>query len=128
MMYRVLFFCALSFCLSSELKAKVVFNMSDNCLKAQAYLYELKLDEADKLLATEASANSENIAVNWLSESVIFLRIFTSEDQDLYNQKSKEWHKLIDKTEALTLNNVWYCFIISDMYIHRGLISLKYNK
>ena len=59
MIYRVLFFCALSLCLSSELKAKVVFNMTDNCLKAQAYLYELKLDEADKLLATEASANSD---------------------------------------------------------------------
>ncbi len=128
MMYRVLFFCALSFGLSSDLKAKVVFNMSDNCLKAQAYLYELKLDEADKLLATEASANSENIAVNWLSESVIFLRIFTSEDQDLYNQKSKEWHKLIDKTEALTFNNAWYRFILSDMYIHRGLIRLKFNE
>ncbi|MFM6983274.1 MAG: hypothetical protein ACKOXF_04015, partial [Chitinophagaceae bacterium] len=128
MKYRVLFFCALLHVLTFKAEAKVVFNMSDNCLKAQAYLYELKLDEAEKLLATEASANSENIAVNWLSESVIFLRVFTSEDPELYNQKSKEWHKLIDKTEALTFNNAWYRYILSDMYIHRGLIRLKFNE
>lgn len=129
MNFRVLFFCACFVVVNnSALAAKVVFNMTDNCLKAQALLYELKLDDADALLVKEATANSDNIAVKWLSESVIFLRIFTSEDQAIYTKYNKQWHKLIEDTEGLTFNNAWYRFILSDMFIHRGLIRLKFNE
>jgi len=109
MSYRVLFFYALFLGISQTANAgKTVFTMTDNCLKAQALLYELKLDDADALLIKEAAANSDNIAVNWLSESVIFLRIFTSEDQSIYTNYAKQWHTLIEKTEALSFNNAWY--------------------
>ncbi|MFM6984201.1 MAG: tetratricopeptide repeat protein [Chitinophagaceae bacterium] len=129
MSYRVLFFYALFLGISQTANAgKTVFTMTDNCLKAQALLYELKLDDADALLIKEAAANSDNIAVNWLSESVIFLRIFTSEDQSIYSNYAKQWHTLIEKTEALSFNNAWYRFILSDMLIHRGLIRLKFNE
>lgn len=125
---RVLFFCSIFFCYESCLNAKAVFLMTDNCLKAQSMLYELNLDEAEKLLNSEAIANKDNIAVNWLSESVIFLRIFTSEDRSIYTKYEKGWHKLIDKTEKIEFNNAWYRHIISEMFIHRGLIKLKFNE
>lgn len=128
MKYRVLFFYLAFTCLSASAASKAVFSMTDNCLKAQGLLYELKLDDADKLLSTEATANPDNIAVNWLQETVIFLRIFTTEDQAIYDKYAKQWHKLIDKTEAVNFNNAWYRFILSDMFIHRGLIRLKFNE
>lgn len=102
--------------------------MNEECLKAQSLIYGLKFDEAEKILHNEAIVNHENIAVNWLSESIIFLKIFISEDKDLYTLNEKHWNTLIEKTRKVDFNNAWYRFVLSDMYIHKGLIKLKFNE
>ena len=127
MSLRVLFFC--SFCFFSfGLEGKTYFQMSDECLKAQEFIFSLKFDEADKVLKEEALKSPDNIAVPWLSESVIFLKIFISEDKDLYAKLTPEWNKLIENTKKTNFNNAWYRFILSDMHLHKGLISLKFNE
>jgi hypothetical protein len=125
---RVLFFYILFFIFSNRISAKAIFNVTDECLKAQGLIYELKFDEAERLLEAEAIKNQENIAVPWLSESIIFLKIFISEDQDIYDQNNQQWNKIIDRVKKVDFNNAWYRFVLSDMYMHKGLIKLKFNE
>ena len=102
MLKRVLFFCALFLSICSSSKAATVFNVNDQCLKAQKLIFELKFDEAEKILESEGALNKENIAVPWLSETIIFLKLFISEDQDLYEKSSKSWAALISKAQSYT--------------------------
>lgn len=125
---RVLFFYALFFSLNNCVFSATVFNVNEQCLKAQKLIFELKFDEAEKILVSEAQLNKENIAVPWLSESIIFLKLFISEDADLYEKSSKTWSNLISQTQKYSFNNAWYRHILSDMFIHRALIRLKFNE
>lgn len=127
MLSRVLFFC---FCVNpwSNARAAAHFTMNEKCLKAQSLIYELKLDAAEKILNAEAESDKDNLAVNWISESCIFLRIFISEDQAIYDRYGKDWSRIIKKTEDAAFSNAWHGFLLSDMYIHRALIHLKFNE
>lgn len=122
---HVLFFYAFVYC-NLQMFGAVHFTMNDNCLKAQALLYELKLDEADKILKTESDKDKDNLAVTWIQESAIFLKIFITEDQSIYTQHSKTWASLLKTAESAQFNNAWKGYVLSDMYIHRALIHLKF--
>ncbi|MCC6818341.1 MAG: hypothetical protein IT245_05585 [Bacteroidia bacterium] len=102
--------------------------MSENCLKAQTLLYELKLDQVDNLMAAESKLDADNIAVDWVKESAIFLRIFISEDKVVYDKYSKEWTKLVKHVEGVQFNNAWLNLVLSDMHIHQAFIHLKFNE
>ena len=127
MLQHVLFFY-FAFGVIALAGAKTEFTMTDPCLKAQGLIYELKFDDAEKILSSEASLHPDNIAVPWLSESIIFLKIFISEDKDIYTRQLNSWNELIDKARKAEFNNAWYRHILSDMYIHKGLIELKFNE
>lgn len=121
---HVLFFIV-SLLSSGSVFGAVHFTMNDNCLKAQALLYELKLDEVEKLMTTESAKDKDNLAVTWVHESAIFLKIFITEDPAIYTACSKSWATLLKSAENAVFNNAWKGFVLSDMYIHRGLIHLK---
>lgn len=129
MVLRVLFFCVLFKIGPHQLcGGNKYFTFTDNCHKAQKMIFELKLDDADKTLKTEAEKFPNNAVVDWLSETVIFMRIFTSEDAVLYKQNSKSWDELINRVEKNEFKSAWYRYILSDMYIHRTLIKLKFGE
>ena len=125
---RVLFFYALIFVFTNSAFPATVFNVNEQCLKAQKLIFELKFDEAEKILQSEGQLNKENIAVPWLSESILFLKLFISEDAELYKKSNKNWSNLISQTEEYSFNNAWYRHILSDMFIHRALIRFKFNE
>lgn len=125
MFLRVLFFYA-CFCAAGSANAEKYFNVTEDCFRAQSLIFELKLDEAEKILKAEAAKYPNDMAVNWLLESVFFMRIFTSEDEALYKQHQKEWNTLISNSEKGEFKSGWYGAMMSDMYIHRGLIKLKF--
>lgn len=126
MLIRVLFFYTVFF--TNFLHAKVSFTMTENCLKAQSLLYELKLDQAEKLLKSESSKDPDNIAIDWLEESALFLKVFITEDKAVYDKLKKDWAKMLKDLESKTFNNAWYNFVLSDMHIHQALIHLKFNE
>lgn len=128
MFKHVLFFYVLFFNFNNHVFSATVFNVNEQCLKAQKLIFELKFDEAEKILISEALLNKENIAVPWLSESIVFLKLFISEDADLFEKSNKTWANLIAQTQKYNFNNAWYRHVLSDMYIHRALIRLKFNE
>ncbi len=128
MCMHVLFFYVLFFNSNFCAFSATVFNVNEQCLIAQKLIFEFKFDEAEKILISEAQLNKENIAVPWLSESIIFLKLFISEDADLYEKSNKKWSSLIAQTQKYNFNNAWYRHILSDMFIHRALIRLKFNE
>lgn len=129
MFKHVLFFYVIFFLSVQFLNAKnATYVMNDQCLKAQKLIHELKFEEAEKILTSESTLHPENIAIPWLSESILFLKLFISEDAVLYKKVDKEWSTLISQVHKTEYNNAWYRFILSDMHIHRGLIRLKFNE
>ena len=128
MCIHVLFFYIMFFNNNNFAFAATVFNVNEQCLKAQKLIFELKFDEAEKILISEAQLNKENIAVPWLNESILFLKLFISEDPELYQKSIKTWSTLISQTQKYKFNNAWHRHILSDMYIHRALIRLKFNE
>jgi hypothetical protein len=126
---RVLFFCVLFFVTSIyKLRAEYQCIMSTECLKAQKLIFELNLDEADKVLEQASKSESNNIAVYWMKDASIFMRIFISDDESIFNQKSKEWLNMIQIVEKSKVNSAWYRLVLSDMYIHRALVKLKFGE
>ncbi|MEZ4804444.1 MAG: hypothetical protein R2852_02875 [Bacteroidia bacterium] len=102
--------------------------MNENCVKIQNLFLELRFDEAEVLLNAEQSRDAENIAHAWLEESILFYKLFISEDKSLFESSNKTWKDLIQKTEKTKFNNAWYRYILSDMYLHRALIQFKFNQ
>lgn len=127
MFRHVLFFYLLFSVFNSVSAGAVVFQMNEQCLKAQKLIYELKFDEASKILESETLLHPDNIALPWMGESILFLKIFISEDQVQYKSNGKSWAALISKVQKSDFNNAWYRHILSDMYIHRGLIRLRFG-
>lgn len=127
-MRKCVLFLFVQLCVIGQVLASgTVFTMSERCLNAQKLIHEFRFDEAELLLNAEKEVSVSNIAVPWLRESILFLKLFISEDAELYKQSAKSWSNLIAQTEDLEFNNAWYRFILSDMHIHRGLIRLKFN-
>lgn len=102
--------------------------MNEECLKAQSLIFSLQLAEAEKILADESLRDKENIAVPWLSESLLFLKIFISEDKDIYANSHEQWSTLAEKVKKADFNNAWYRHVLADMYLHKGLTRLKFNE
>ena len=128
MFKHVLFFYLLFQAVNTAFAANAVFQMNEQCLKAQKLIYELKFDEATKILESETLLHPDNIALPWMEESILFLKIFISEDQVLYKNNGKSWAALISKVQKSDFNNAWYRHILSDMHIHRGLIRLRFGE
>ena len=121
----VLFFYVSIFPLFS---AQYEFNFTEKAELVKDKIMKLELDEADSLLVLYSKSNTENIAWDWLKESSLFLRLFISEEAAAYKSHKKEWDKLIDQTENKKFSNAWYGFVLSEMYIHRALIRLKFSE
>ncbi len=116
----IVLFILLNTC--SKTFAAPTFKCTGNTLKAQNLIFDLKLNEAEKILATESAENLANI---WLQEYILFYKNFILEEEKLYNESLKTWDSYIQKAEKLKTNDAWYRFVLSDMYIHRGLVKLK---
>lgn len=107
---------------------KAHFSMNESCLEAQKQIHALKFEEADKTIQAELHRDPANLALPWLSESILFMKLFISEDPDLYRKSTKTWSETISRVQKENFNNAWYRMILSDMYIHRGLIRLKFGE
>lgn len=123
----VLFLCASVFASGFKIHAQTLFSMNDRCLSAQKLIHEFRFDEAELIIQSETELNPHNIALPWLTESIVFLKLFISEDEALYKSSSKAWSNLISQMEKVHFNNAWYRHVLSDMHIHRGLMRLKFN-
>ncbi|NQW42032.1 MAG: hypothetical protein HQ463_01185 [Bacteroidetes bacterium] len=105
--------------------SKASFTFSPNILKAQNLIFDLKLDEAEKILVTEAAITKDNLAIPWLQEYVLFYKNFILEEEILYNNSLKVWDNCIASAEKIKTNDAWHRFVLSDMYLHRALVKLK---
>jgi len=117
----------LFFMLNNFIQAKAYFKMTEPCLKAQALLYKLRIDEANQLLSDEKIKTPENQAIPWLQEYCLYIGLFISENETDYNNQQGQWKILIKSVESKPFEDAWYRFILSDMYLHRAAMRLKMN-
>ncbi len=117
----------LFFMLHAGLIAKPFFQMNAACLKAQSLIYELRVEEAETILTSEKKETQDNMAIVWLQEYCLYIRLFISENETEYKARQSEWKNYIQELEKISKNNPWFRFALSDMYLHRASVRLKMN-
>ena len=125
---RVLFLCLLLFTKNLKAISTFHFTMNEQILVAQTLISELKFDEAQKQLSAQKAISSNNLAIPWLEESALFFKLFITEDEVLLKQQQSHWDQLLDKAKSMDCGNAWYRFVLSEIYIHKALIHLKFNE
>jgi len=125
---RVLFLCLYLASLSLSAKNKYQFQMTDQLVLAQNLISELKFDEAQKIVAAQKTLSNNNIAIPWLEESIIFFKLFITEDPLLYKQEQSNWDNVVNRAKSMDCGDGWYRFVLSDMYLHKALVHFKFDE
>ena len=120
----VLFFCV-SECFASGLG---YFKMTDSLLKAQEMMYQFRFTEAQKVVDNHRKNEVHNLAIDWLDEQLLFMQLVVTEDKQLYESKQFLWGQLFNRIQKKKINNAWYRMVLSDCYVHRGLVKIRFNE
>ncbi len=103
------------------------FQMTENCLKSQTYIYELKVNDALKLLDDEQKKTPNNLAIYWLKEHLFFITHFVNENEVLFKAEEHKWSQYLYNVENSKFEDPWKRFIMSDMYLHRAILKTVFN-
>lgn len=101
--------------------------MNENCLKAQKLIYELKVNDALKLLDEEQKNSPSNLAIYWLKEHLFFVTHFVNENETIYKSEENKWTQYLFNVENSKLDDPWKRFVMSDMYLHRAILKTVFN-
>ena len=125
----VLFFCATFFCNTEGFGSGLgYFKMTDSLLKAQEMMYQFRFVEAQKVVDNQRKNELHNLAIDWLDEQLLFMQLVVTEDRQLYENKQFLWGQLFNRIQKKKINNAWYRMVLSDCYVHRGLVKIRFNE
>ncbi|MES2453942.1 MAG: tetratricopeptide repeat protein [Bacteroidota bacterium] len=117
----VLFFI---FC---QLPVKANFAFDTNSIAAYKAIFDLRLNDARKLIAEEKSKYPQNGISVLLDNYVDYIALLTSNnkaDYELYKDRRSERIDLLEKNEE---NSPYYLFAQAEVYLQWGLLKAKFG-
>ena len=105
--------------------AHPTIDFNQNCLSAQQYIYQLRLDDASTLLKKEKKANAQNAAADYLLTVHSMLAYITNESSTAYTA--------FDSMRSVALNTIGSCaplngtrdFLLEEVYFYSSVVNGK---
>jgi hypothetical protein len=101
--------------------------VNDRCKKAYTEIISLRFSNADSLLNVERRENPDNLFVDYLQNYIDFLKVFISEDEQLYERLKDNKGSRIDKLEDLSDNDPYKKYLIGNIRLQWAMAGTKFG-
>jgi tetratricopeptide (TPR) repeat protein len=107
--------------------AQKVYDFNATCIQAYTEVNKLKIAPATALIAKAKQQNPQNLVPVLLDAYTDFYILFLLENPADYAQRFKNFERTIDVLKQGPKNNPLYNYCLSNVYIHRAMVSLKFG-
>ena len=121
----LVFFGGLLF--SNNIGAQKVYDFNATCVQAYTEVNKLKIAPATALIAKAKQQNPQNLIPVLLDAYTDFYVLFLLENPADYKFRFKNFERTIEALEEGPKNNPLYNYCLSNVYIHRAMVSLKFG-
>ena len=121
----VVFFMGLFF--ANSICAQKVYDFNATCVQAYTEVNKLKIAPATALIAKAKQQNPQNLIPVLLDAYTDFYILFLLENPADYKFRFKNFERTIEALEEGPKNNPLYNYCLSNVYIHRAMVSLKFG-
>jgi hypothetical protein len=104
------------------------FDFNQNCKKAYQKIFNLELDEGERLLENEKVTNPDNHAIYLLSDYIDFFRIYIREDEDLYFELLPNKKNRLKQISSGDKSSPYYLYAQAEILIHWSIVRLKFEE
>jgi Tetratricopeptide repeat len=112
----------------SSLFAQKNYDFNIICQQAYGEIAALKINAALATIEKANKQNANNLILPWLESYIDLASLLFNEDAIVYEQKSKRIDARIDELKKGPEASPFYHFLLSDVYLHRAIIELRYAK
>jgi hypothetical protein len=88
----------------------------------------LRFNDAKSLLSTEKKENPTNLLPYYIENSIDFITIYISEDEDLFDKLEKNKDQRIAKIKSGDQNSPYYLYLQAEIQIHWAFSRLKFEE
>ncbi|MBP7990840.1 MAG: tetratricopeptide repeat protein [Sediminibacterium sp.] len=117
----------LSSAFTNNVYAQKVYDFNATCIQAYTEVNKLKIAPATALIAKAKQQNPQNLIPVLLDAYTDFYVLFLLENPADYAQRFKRFEQTIDALKDGPKNNPLYNYCLSNVYIHRAMVSLKFG-
>lgn len=104
------------------------FDFNTNCTNAYALIQSLRFDEAKKILITEKSAHPDNLVPVFLENTIDFITIYISEDEDRFDALEKNKSPRLEKIKTGDASSPYYLYFQAELNIQWAFARLKFEE
>jgi tetratricopeptide (TPR) repeat protein len=112
---------------ANHIYAQKVYDFNATCIQAYQEVNKLKIAPATSLIAKAKEQNPQNLVPALLDAYTDFYVLFLLENPADYKARFKNFERSIDALENGPKNNPLYNYCLSNVYIHRAIVSLKFG-
>ena len=112
---------------ANSICAQKVYDFNATCIQAYQEVNKLKIVPATALIAKAKQQNPQNLIPVLLDAYTDFYVLFLLENPADYAQRFKRFEQTIDALKEGPKNNPLYNYCLSNVYIHRAMVSLKFG-
>ncbi len=103
-------------------------NNTPNCEKAYHKIMSLKFDEAEKYLSLEKQASPENSYTAYLENYMLFLKIFISENEKIFDNAEETRQQREEIIKQLSKNSPYRNYFLANMNLQWAFSRLKFDE
>ena len=103
------------------------YDFNENCKKAYKEIINLNFIQAKILIETEKKTNSDNLIIQYLNNTIDFLCIVISEDQDLFNTLKINKDNRIISLENGDTKSPYYRYCLAEVYLQWAASRIIFN-
>ena len=104
------------------------FDFNANCKSAYEKIISLRFDEGVALLKTEKTTNPSNVIPYYIENYLDFLKIFISEDANLFNTLKSNKDIRIDKIKDAEEDSPYYNYCIAEINLQWAFSRIKFKE
>ncbi|TCK80623.1 tetratricopeptide repeat protein [Albibacterium bauzanense] len=115
------------FLLFSSLFAKANFDFNYNCRQAYDAIFDLRMNEAKKWIATEKSQNANNGIIVLLENYIDFFSLLASENKSDYERLKARKSSRLSALERNDKNSPFYFYSQAEINLQWGLLQSRFQ-
>lgn len=104
------------------------YSFSENCKRATAEIFKLRLDLARDILEREKKSDPDNLIPLLLEDYIDFFKVYISEDELLYFELSDRRNERLKKLIRGPKESPFYRYCLAEVQLHWGIARLKFEE
>ncbi len=113
---------------ASNVRAEGYFDYNSAAQLIYKKVFELRLGEAQSLIARLKLREPDNLVAYHLENYVDFFTIYVSEDEAAYNRMKVNRDRRLEKVKAGDENSPYYLFVQAEIRLHWALLKFRFEE